>query len=248
MNLPITFCLYTSTKGHWGRRTDWRVTLDHWDRQVPLALFGERICHLKVTPSEEPVADEMTAELRARGFHVIRTTGTWSRGMSMQAAYMADCVTVSKESRVFSQPYYLHVEDDSPVVVCNGTLETLLLQSCAMLAKNHEMVSVRVARRGDARGPTFVHPSPDPRYYWSADLNFQPLILRSLDFYRLALALEWNPQYCESVQCEMLWRLITDQFSRSQYKHAVWETSHAYTPHLGVPQGDYEATLRQLSP
>jgi hypothetical protein len=244
--LPICFAFYTCTRGHHRRHTDWAVTLDHWDRQIPLSLFGTRIAHLKVDPAQYEIAKEMATGLVARGFQVIHTEGSWTRGLSMGAGYMADVVTVSKDRRVYAQPYYLHVEDDSPVVSEVVSLEDLLLQSCRMLAEDHEMQTVRVARRGDARGPTVDHPQPDPRLYWSKDVNLQPLLMRSATLYQLGLWLERNPALCQQVQCEQLIRMILDQFSRSEYRHAVWETSYAWSPHLGIPQPEHEAALRQL--
>ncbi len=244
--LPISFVLYASTKGHYGRKGDWRLTLDHWDRQIPLAAFGERIAHLKVSPDEGSLGADMALELRARGFRVLVTNAGWSRGLVHQGAYMADCVTVSKERTLYKQPYYLHVEDDS--VICSSIpLEDLLLRACQMLADDHEMLTARVARKGDDRGPTVTPPTVDSRCYWSEHVNLQPLLMRSLDFYRLALMLEANPQACETVQCEALWAAILRGFSRSPYKHLVWELDHAHTVHLGVPQPEHEAALKTLS-
>lgn len=245
--LPISFVFYSCTRGHFKRRGDWRLTLKHWDRQLPLSTFGQRICHLKIDPAEEQIGADMADELTGRGFYVIRTKGTWARGLSMGAAYMRDLITVSKESRVFSQPYYIHVEDDSPIIVGKGSLEDWLLKSCKMLADNHELVTVRVRRRGDDRGPEVTHPQPDPRWFWSRDVNLQPMLMRSSTFYQLGQILEHNPQACQQVQCEQLLRLILDQFSRSPYRHLVWECDEAEAAHIGVPQPDHEQIVRQLS-
>lgn len=242
--LPITLALFTSTKGHFGCRDLYKATLTHWDRQIPLGLFGARVAHVKVTPGDEEIAAEMMADLTARGFRVLQTVADWHRGLSHGASYLSDMVTVSKERATYTQPYFLLVEDDSPVVVHDGNLEDLLLKSCAMLETDHEMVTARVMRRGDDRGPTVDLGLIDERFFWSVDTNFQPLVMRSLDYYRLCIALETNPDACARVQCERLWRLILDSFSRSPYKHLVWEIDHAETVHLGTQ--DYATKLAAL--
>lgn len=244
--LPISLCFYTSSKGHWGRSTDYRVTLDHWDKHVPLRTFGQLIAHVKVSPNEEWEAAGMAQELVDRGFHVICTTAAWSRGLSMQSGYMADVVTVSKERRVYNQPYYLHLEDDSPLLSHKRTLEDALLHSCRLLAEDHELVTVRTRRRADDRGPEVAHPKPDPRWFYSQDVNLQPLLMRSSTFYQLAQVLERNPEACQHVQCEALWRAILDQFSRSPHRHLVWECDEIEAAHIGVPQAEHEAALRHL--
>src|SRR3954470_5278945 len=105
--LPITLCLFTSTKGHFGHKDVYRATLTHLDRQLPISLFGQRVAHLKVTPGDEAIAADMVADLTAHGFKVLTTVADWSRGQSHQAAYMADVVKLSKEPSIYEQPYVL---------------------------------------------------------------------------------------------------------------------------------------------
>ena len=246
--LPISLGVFTSTKGHFGRKTDWRFTLDHWDKQLPLAGFGERICHLKTTPGDEQLAADMTTDLKARGFHVIETVGNWQRGLSHGAAYLGDMVTVSKDPRVYTQPYFLLLEDDAPVVCHGCSLEDLLLRSCDLLAANHELVTVRTIRKGDYDGGVPVlGEAEEGRAFFSPNTDFQPLIMRSLDFYRLGLVLEANPQACSQIQCEQLWAVILRQFSRSSARHLVWKPSWAEAAHIGIPQAEHEQAIRQLS-
>ncbi len=234
--LPISVCLFTSSKGHFGHRDVYKTTLDHLDRQLPLSSFGQLIAHNHVTPGEEDVSADIVADLKGRGFHVLTTTSPWVRGLSHGGSYLADQVTVSKDKRLYTQPYMVFLEDDSTLESNVLSVEDLLLQSCQMLADDHEKLTVRVMRKGDTRGPEFFAPVKDPRYFFSRDTNFQPLIMRSLDFYRLCLALEANPDACKTVQCEMFWRLILDDFSRSPLKHVVYETDYAFTTHLGTPE------------
>ncbi len=246
--LPISLAFFTSTKGHHGRRTDWRVTLDHWDRQLPLSLFGARVAHVKVSPGDETLAADMVADLRARGFHVLTATADWSRGLSHGAAYLGDQVRVSADSITQSQPYTLLLEDDSPVLAHGCSLEDLLLRSCRLLATNHELVTVRTIRRADYDGGVpQLGAAEDGRAWFSPNTDFQPMVLRSLDFYRLGMTIEANPNLCQRVQCEALWAAILRSFSRTPHKHLVWRPHWAETVHIGIPQTEHEAALRQLT-
>ncbi len=244
--LPITFCLFGSTKGHFGRKTDYKTTLDHWNRQVPLSLFN-LIAHLKVTPGDEQLAVDMKDDLERRGFRVLTTTAAWTRGLSHGAAYLSDAVTVSKDPAVYTRSYFLWAEDDSPLVPHRLSVEDLLLQSCQLLADSHEVLSARVMRRGDTLFPVDDQPV-GPAGFWSKNFDFQPSIMRSIDFYRVGIILEANPQACNQVQCEMLWRIAMDGFSRSPRKHWVYDpVTEAETIHLGVPSPDHEAALQRLA-
>jgi hypothetical protein len=242
--LPITFALFTSTKGHWGRKTDYRLTLNHWNKQIPLVVFGRLVAHLKVTPGDEDIAKSMREDLTARGFQVIETMGDWNRGLSHGDAYLCDQITVSKNPEVYSQPYFMLAEDDSPVISHKIPLDDLLTSACQKLANDHEMLTARFMRRGDDKGPGFPADSGTD-YFWSEHVNFQPIIMRSLDYYRLCLALEQNPLARQQVQCEMLWRLILQHFSRSHKRHLVWETDYAEALHIGVKQEDYDKVVAE---
>src|ERR1035437_1649846 len=128
--LPITLCLFTSTKQHFGFKDVYWATLTHLDRQTPIALFGDKIAHIKITPGDETRAVEMEGNLRDLGFDVLTTTADWSRGQSHQLAYMQDVVKVSKFPLLCQQPYVLWAEDDQTITPHGCSSHDLLLQSC----------------------------------------------------------------------------------------------------------------------
>lgn len=248
--LPITFALFTSTKGHWGRTTDYKLTLNHWHKQVPLSYFGGLVAHIKVSPGHEQIAAEMRKDLESRGFNVIETVGDWKRGLSHGAQYLGDQVKMSKSKYAQTQPYIMMVEDDSPVV-CNDkdTLFQVLERMVEGIRMDVETVSFRFMRRGDDKGPV-IPPDSDHgtvNCFWSEHTNFQPILLRTVDFYRLGMVLEQNPEACNSVHCEALWRIVLSNFSRSPYKHLVWDVDYAEALHIGVPQEDYQKTVEKYN-
>lgn len=240
--LPITLALFTSSKGHFGRKTDYKLTLNHWDKQIPLSQFN-LIAHVKVTPGDEVLADEMKVDLERRGFHVLTTVAAWNRGLSHGSEYLRDMTTLSKDPKVYQSPYFLLLEDDSLAISHQLPLIDLLLKSCQMLSDNHELLSVRLLRRHDNQ-PSLGDVMCNPDCFYSPNTDFQPLIMRSLDFYRLCMVLEANPKACEQTHCEMLWRLILDQFSRSQLKHVLYKADHAETIHIGVPQEEHDKLVQ----
>lgn len=238
--VPITLGFFTSSKGHWGRKGDWRITLDHWNKQVPLSLFN-LVAHVKVSDGETELGDQMRRELEQRGFHVITTVGNWSRGLSHGAAYLGDMVTVSKDPRVYQRPYFLLLEDDSPVKSAVWRLEDLLLRSVKLLETDYELVTVRTIRRADYDGgvPQLAD-AENGRAFYSPNTDFQPILMRSLDFHRLGIFLEANPEACNAVQCEALWAGILSSFSRNPLKHLVWRPEWAEALHIGVEHPETE--------
>ncbi len=233
--LPIAFCLFTSTKGHWGRTDLYKVTLDDYNRQVPLDLFGSRLAHIKVGEQEQALGDEMEANLKARGFDVIKTVADWSRGTAHQHGILQDQRTLSSDPRFHAQPYMLLVEDDSIVRSHDLPLADLLGQACRMLAENHELVSVRTLRREDINTSlTLVPPVPDKRWFYSPHYNLQPSVLRTRDFYIGCNLIQANWAQLGHLQCELVWRIVMAQLSRSECRHLVYHPDYCETVHLGV--------------
>jgi hypothetical protein len=244
--LPITLCLFTSTKGHFGRKTDWRLTVNAWDRLVGLSSFGHKIAHIKCSSGEESLAEEIRRELREEGFETMVTPGDWSRGLSHGSKYLGDMVTVSKNKSVYKNPYFLLLEDDSPVITGGTPLVDILSGSCKKLDADHELLTVRTIRRGDYEGGVpHIDGGDTDVSFCSPNTDFQPMILRTSDYYRLCIALERNPQACEQIQCEMLWRLILDNFSRSPFRHMVYKPDYCEALHIGTPQEDHEAVVKK---
>lgn len=244
--VPITLGFFTSTRGHWGRRDDWVKTLRHWDSQYPLVGFN-LLAHVKVSPGDEALGDTMRDQLEKMGFKVLVTNGIWSRGLSHGCAYLNDMVTMSKEPSLYTRPYFLLLEDDSPLRLNDApSLESLLLQSCQLLQDNYELVTVRTIRRGDYEGGVRqLGDAPDGRAFYSPFTDFQPMIIRSLDFHRLGIVLEGRQDLCSTVQCEALWAAILSAFSRNPLKHLVWKPDWVEAVHIGIEHP--EAELAKMS-
>lgn len=244
--LPITYCLFTSTKGHWGTKDLYRTTLDHLDRRTPLCTFNERIAHVKVTPSEEAIADAMEATLRAYGFHVLRTVARWSRGTAHQHGIVQDQRTVSLDAALHASSFMVIAEDDSPWECHKTTTTDCLAHSCQMLADNHELVSVRTLRREDlSTSPMISVPNEDPRWFYSPHWNLQPGVLRVRDFYVGCNLIEQNWTQVSHLQVELLWRLVMTSFSRSDRRHLVYRPDYAETYHVGTE--DWRARVATLT-
>jgi len=243
-DFPITLLFWTSTKGHFGRKDDYLWTIDHLDGQMTREFSG-RIAHVKTTPGEEAVAEQMMEQLDRRGFETHITMGAWARGTSHQLAYMEDVRRISKLPQVYENQYIAWWEDDSPVVCLKDPLDVVLDRMLYHIDSSPEALSARFIRKGDYDGgvPSLLDAGD---HWYSPHTDFQPAIWRSRDFYLAAKAIEDNWDRVQNIQCEQLWRMVTDSFSAVPTRHLVWHPSYAHTEHLGVPSLDHEAVLARL--
>jgi hypothetical protein len=244
MNIPISLMFFTSTKGHYGHKGMYLDTLNHLDRQIPLTSFSVKVAHIKVSPDETGVASVMEKNLVDRGFKTILTVGSWERGTSHQWAYLEDQRRMSTEWSLYKNPHVLLLEDDSPFVCHKDSLEACLYHMSLRIDASPDTLTFRFIRRADYDGGV-PHLRDEANCFWSPYTDFQPMMLRSRDYYLLHKAIEDNWDKVKHLQSEMLWRVMLAGFSRTEYKHLVWLPDYAESYHLGVP--DYLNVRKTLN-
>ncbi len=143
--IPITIVLFTSTQGHF-KTSRYLETLDHLSAQIPLSQFAGLVAHVKVSPDQQIVAQEMREQLAKRGFHVIETIGEWSHGQNHGVEYVKDLIRVYTDRVVAKAGYVLHLEDDFVLVPQRGDLLEYLSKAIQLLDEQPYIHSVRFAR------------------------------------------------------------------------------------------------------
>ncbi|MEK6884232.1 MAG: hypothetical protein AABY22_31670 [Nanoarchaeota archaeon] len=229
--LPISLVFFTSTRGHWGSKTIYLDILNRLNNTIPLSNFGVLYAHIKVSPGEEQIAENMELELKSRGFVVEKTVAAWNRGISHQISYLEDIRKASMSPIVNSMPYVFWLEDDS-TVECHKDNPFKVLYRMIEFLSNPEIISVRFLRRGDVSTTPILKQEKD--YFFNPHVNFQPLLLRQHDFYIANKLIEDNWAQLSNLQCELVMRMALNQLSRSQFNHIVWNIDYAETFHLGT--------------
>lgn len=242
--LPITLLLFLTSRGHFGSRTLYRSALLHLDRQIPLASFGTLYAHIKVAPGEEAAAELIQADLKQRGFIVETATAPWVRGQVHFEEYLKDQVKVSKDPRIYGNPYVWMCDDDSPIVTHKDPLLKVLYRMTSLIESSPDVLSSRFLRRED-RNPGLDVGEMEPDLFYCRDFNFQLPLLRARDYHRACKVIEDNWGVAKQMHIEAVWREVLAPFSRSDRKHAVWLPDYAETKHIGV--ADYQKVCSELN-
>lgn len=188
---PITVCLFTSTKGHFGRCDIYRQTVSSLLAQVPREFWGGLRAHIKVSPGEDHLAAEMAAWLGEQGFTVYITAGTWSHGNDThQHGFLQDMGGLIPS---VSTPHFVLLEDDWVVRCYHHSFEYYLYEATCMLRDDCELMQVRIPRFNDEadriRGLWVKHRIPGqvdagtmPKAFRHNDYANHPSIMRVRDF------------------------------------------------------------------
>jgi hypothetical protein len=139
--LPLTLCLYTSTKGHFSRDT-YRETVTDFLRQVPASYLDMLLVHIKSEPGHEGKLGEMGEWLKDHGFIVFDTCQTWKHDdPSHNHGY---CMDIKKMASKIHSPYYLGLEDDW--VMSSESVVNQLAEAIKKLETDPNLMQVRFPR------------------------------------------------------------------------------------------------------
>lgn len=255
--IPITICLFTSTKGHFGT-SRYAETLTHLDRQIPLSSFAGRVASLKVSPGEEARGDEIESDLVKRGFKVFRATAEWRHAdQSHQENYFNDICKVYTSEEALATPYVLHLEDDWKLHAFQDDLITWFHRATTILHNDPDILQVRFARFSDEftriQGlrakhgiDAKVNQIEGNAYFTSSDFSLNPSIFRGRDLRAAAILMSRNPNAFPMHVEEGFGRAFK-YFAMHEVPLAVLDPLGVKAAHIGSPLGEEDPLDKPLA-
>lgn len=246
MSRAPTLLMMMTTSGHYGCKTIYKATLDYLDHQLPLIQWGARVCHIKGKSGHEAILEIMREDLTRRGFIVESAIADWSRGASHFQECLKDQIKMSQHPAVCDNPL-VYFTDDDYLAVCHGdTYPRVLHKMCQLVESSPDILTSRFLREQDQDAlANIVSIEPDQHLAWHKHVNWQPMVLRSRDFYVLGKIIQDNWSQAIQMHGEALWREVLATLSRSEKKHAVWLQDFAVVANLGVEE--YESVAKRFS-
>lgn len=143
----ITYCLFSSTKGHFGIRDRYKQTVENILSLLPSDVWDKLIAHIKISPGEEDIFHEIESYLLNKGFEVIGTVGTWQHSNSShQVEYLKDMMRVVGR---INTNYMFFAEDDFLIKVDDKEFPYWLNSAQKLLIENPDFLQVRIPRFGN---------------------------------------------------------------------------------------------------
>jgi hypothetical protein len=199
----INLVLFTTTKGHFGNKEIYQKTIEDLFKKINPNLFF-KYAHIKVSPNEEHIAEQMEKILLSFNFLVDKTIGAWSHDKESHAiGYTQDIIKSFSNNRLHSQPYSLWLEDDWIINVkkydleyyINYAIKELNLNKDLLCFRfNHEISEVNKDVNID-KDIYFIQTDKSTPY--GSTFTFQPNIVRTRDAW---LAYKFISQYYEHIK------------------------------------------------
>jgi len=246
MKNNIALCFFTSTKGHYDIRSRFKETVVNINLQVPIRDFCCAVAHIKITPGEQDIADDMQKTLESYGFQVEKTTADWRHAdQSHQSEYLKDIKRIFNLKEVQACEYALFQEDDITIHPRKHDLRYYLYKSTSILKNNTDVISVRIPRASNERerinklkqkhGIFSKTADSDEKelYFFASDFSNNPHLIRPRDMRNALILMERHPQSFMQ-HSEMGLGPAIKYFSYSDMPIAIFNPDQIVGRHIGV--------------
>jgi hypothetical protein len=200
----INLVLFTSTKGHFGNKQIYQKTIKDLFNKIDSNSFF-KFAHIKVSPNEEKIAEEMEEFLLSYKFLVDKTSGNWSHSdhQSHAVGYTQDIIKAFYNDKLHEQQYSLWLEDDWIFNVKQNNLEHYINYATEQLKLNKDLLCFRfnheiheVNEEANINKDIYYIQTDQSTPYGST-FTFQPNITRTRDTW---LAYKFIDQYWEHIK------------------------------------------------
>lgn len=247
-----TFCLYTTTQGHWKIRDRYRATVESFQSQVSPFSKPDYLASIKLTLADLKIGEDMSLWLFQKGFTVSTQEGEFSHGHeSHQIQYLLD---MERMNSIISTEYVLHMEDDWLLRTHDEKVISLYIDmAIRVLRDNPDIMQVRIPRFSDEpnringlrakHGINTRAERMDEYFYRSGDWSNNPYVARTRDI-RAALTFVKNsnlPKHSE----HGLGRAMA-AIGWCELPFAFFDPSIIRCGHIGTPIGQEDDLSKPL--
>jgi|DEB0MinimDraft_10_1074344.scaffolds.fasta_scaffold53869_3 hypothetical protein len=250
MNCGIV--LYTSTKGHFGYKNCYQETVERLEREFPssnaLAFPSnyplEKFAHIKVSPDEDDIAEEMEKFFRKHNFYVLKTKAEWSHNDASHAnGYYADKLTCFSHPEVLKHNTVLFIEDDWLIETTQASMHQVVRLAEEYLHEHPEKLCVRINRDTDKVPDWFkatddIFVQGDKATPYGPTMTFQPTFVRPREWYHALRVINNSikaiPNLLEQYHCELISGItMKDMFTDDPHPFCFFNPDFVTAEHIG---------------
>lgn len=234
----LAFSFFTSTRGHFGQKYLYRHTLKRLEEKIPLFISYYKVAHIKVTPGEEELGEEIERDLIDYGFEVLKTTADWRHNDSSHVVgYYQDMMKVYSDPDLREYPYVFAWEDDW--LIEGENLEPLIHEALKFLKENIDSLCVRVNKKEDNDISRTFEATKNivgqriDYTNWGPTVTFQPTLFKTAPWAYSVQLINNNLDILETIHCELASGNAMKNFSNSKTPFYFFRPDVLSVKHIG---------------
>lgn len=248
-SLDLNLCVFTSSKGHFGRVDIYKQTFNDLFNKIPYQLFSNRYVHIKRSSGQDDVFNEQVNFFKQFKFEILDTYGDWSHFGNHQVEYSKDIIKMYDYVNHNSQ-YSLHLEDDWIFNCYSGLqLHDYFGKCFRYLSLRKDILCVRFPRFIDepnrlnglmakhGMNVQCVNDNTEKSFFIHNDnLSLNPVIFRTLQIRAAARLMELNPTLQQHVEHQFSKAL--NWMSKEKYFYSIIDPKEIFISHIGTKLGE----------
>jgi len=236
----LAFVLYTSTKGHFGQKNLYKFTIERLKEKITFYDEFFKLAHIKVSPGEEELAQEMEDWLYEQGWLTIRSKGEWSHNNTSHAVgYYKDKLKAFSEPLLHRFKYSIFLEDDWVLNIDESRFYLLFNEALRFLNQRPDALCVRINNEAEEHNPLdlrvnkFLYCQGLFRNQYGPTFTFQPTIIRTLEWYQALRLINKNLDQLQYKHCEIMSGEAMKNFSDSVTPFYYFDPKFVSVTHIG---------------
>lgn len=257
--IPLTICLFTSTKGHFERKDIYLNTAKSLDSQIPLYYFENLVANIKYSKGEENQLEYMANNLEKLGFKVLCSNGDWShQNQTHQNGYLLDIYNIYKSEEVLKSKYVWHLEDDWEVYCHERDIQHWINESLKLMDENPYLTQIRFARFANEFDRinklkekhglnAFAIKEGNSGGFFQNDFSLNPSIFRPRDIFSAVNLVLKNPQVFEQHVEHGIGAAIKYLYDLDPLPFYCFDPEKIKVMHMGTPDGEQDTKEKLVS-
>jgi hypothetical protein len=237
----LALCLFTSTKGHFGRKDIYKITIENLFSQIGFEFFHKRVAHIKRSDGDDETFEEMLKFFNDYGFIVIYSFGQWSHNNNSHASeYTKDIITMFSNKHVNECDFNLWLEDDWLFKISSGnSLFHFFDSACESLRKDKDLLCLRFNSQDYDKDKVLQKDGYLLQAYnytqYGPTFTFQPNITRTRDSYIAYKVIRDNQDKIGNMHIELQSGLGYKHLSNSPTPFGFFDFNDVKSIHIGSP-------------
>lgn len=238
--MDLGLCVFTTTKGHYGREGLYKLTIENLKELGVLNKFNYKVVHIKQFGDDSDKLNAISEYFLRNGFFIITSKKEKTEKLEeYHNEYQKDITKMFSSGLVNRSEFSLWLEDDW-IIKTKENLWDQFQYGCAILKNEKDLLSVRINHEFPTKDKYIAYNHKiflqgDNYTQWGPTFTFQPTIVRTRDAYQAYRLINQNSKNIGHLHIELQSGIGFKALSEFKNPFAFFNPKDINAIHIGAP-------------